>query len=425
MAHGQAEYPPAAWVPANSGNYTSANRPTTYQILYVVIHVTQGSYAGAISWFQNPASNVSAHYVTKSSNGAITQMVLHKDVGYHAGNWTYNTQSIGIEHEGFVSDPNWFTPSMYRSSADLSRWISERHGIPRTRSRFIGHVEVPGATHTDPGPFWNWDLYMEMIQQKAEFYSANPPVQLAAGASQDIIVRFWNRGDLAWSNTGAGPVYLATQSPAGRSSAFFTSGNWVSASRPAMPFVPTGPGGQAEFRFRVTAPLTPGVYNESFQLYKDSIGYFGPIVTFTIEVPSYETIYDNTDPRFFFKGSWVVGTTAAGRFGADYRYVSTATNESAYAVWYVNGVPNREYDVYAWWSQGTNRSDQAMYLLDQGPNRRPVAVTVNQQAGGGQWNYLGTMKMGSTGGMVKLSNQAPPLKVVIADAIRIVPRKIQ
>ncbi|MGH8881120.1 MAG: N-acetylmuramoyl-L-alanine amidase, partial [Stackebrandtia sp.] len=51
-----ADYPPAHWVPAYSGNYSSGRSSS---ITAVVIHVTQGSYAGTISWFQSPSANVS------------------------------------------------------------------------------------------------------------------------------------------------------------------------------------------------------------------------------------------------------------------------------------------------------------------------------------------------------------------------------
>lgn len=157
------DYGPALWVPANSGNYTVSNRTSSYPINYVVIHTVQGSYSSAINWFQNPAANVSAHYVIRSSDGQVTQMVREKDVAYHAGNWTYNTQSVGIEHEGYVNNPSWYTDAMYRASAALTRNVCVRYGIPMTRSRIIGHSEVPGATHTDPGPNWNWTYYMQLV----------------------------------------------------------------------------------------------------------------------------------------------------------------------------------------------------------------------------------------------------------------------
>jgi N-acetyl-anhydromuramyl-L-alanine amidase AmpD len=161
------DYGPALWAPADPGNYTVSDRESAFPINYVVIHTTQGSYAGTINWFQNPAANVSAHYVIRSSDGQITQMVREKDIAFHAGNWTYNTQSIGIEHEGFVDDPSWYTDSMYRASAALTRNVCLKYGIPMTRSRIIGHFEVPGATHTDPGPNWNWTFYMQLVTQSS------------------------------------------------------------------------------------------------------------------------------------------------------------------------------------------------------------------------------------------------------------------
>ncbi|MEV4534182.1 N-acetylmuramoyl-L-alanine amidase [Asanoa sp. NPDC049518] len=157
------DYGPAVWAPANAGNYTVSSREGGYPIDYVVIHVTQGSYAGSIAWFQNPASNVSAHYTFRSSDGAVTQSVREKDIGYHAGNWDYNTRSIGIEHEGFVDNPAWFTDAMYRASASLTRNLTAKYGIPRDRAHIIAHREVPGATHTDPGPHWNWTYYMQLV----------------------------------------------------------------------------------------------------------------------------------------------------------------------------------------------------------------------------------------------------------------------
>jgi len=165
IAHASTDYGPAAWVPANSANYTVANRESDYNINYVVIHTTQGSYNGTISWFQNPASQVSAHYVVRSSDGAVTQMVREKDIGWHAGNWSYNTQSIGIEHEGFVEQDGWYTEAMYRSSAAIVRSVTAKYNIPRDRAHIIAHSEVPGATHTDPGPRWNWTYFMSLVNQ--------------------------------------------------------------------------------------------------------------------------------------------------------------------------------------------------------------------------------------------------------------------
>lgn len=153
-----ADYPPARWVAAHPNNYSPGR---SAGVSTVVIHVTQGSYAGTISWFQNPSSGVSAHYVIKSSNGEVTQMVRDGDTGYHAR--SANPYSVGIEHEGFVDNPSWFTDAMYRSSAALTRHLCDKFGLPKTRNHVKGHNEMPGNDHTDPGPHWNWSYYMSLV----------------------------------------------------------------------------------------------------------------------------------------------------------------------------------------------------------------------------------------------------------------------
>ncbi|MBS1149627.1 MAG: amidase [Myxococcaceae bacterium] len=137
---------------------------TSYQ--YVLIHTMQGSYSGCISWFQNPTSKVSSHYQVRSSDGQITQMVTHANTAWHAQ--CYNGKSVGIEHEGYVANPGqWYTDAMYTESAKLTRWIADRHGIPKDRAHIIGHNEVSSACntggHTDPGSGWNWSKYMGLV----------------------------------------------------------------------------------------------------------------------------------------------------------------------------------------------------------------------------------------------------------------------
>jgi N-acetyl-anhydromuramyl-L-alanine amidase AmpD len=161
------DYGPALWVPAYSGNYAVANRESDYPINYVFIHTIEGSYNSAIYWFQDPASGVSTHYVIRSSDGQITQMVREKDVGYHVWYWTYNSQSIGIEHEGYVTQSGWYTDAMYKASAALTRNVCLKYGIPMDRAHILAHSEVPGGTsHTDPGPYWDWNYYMSLVRQE-------------------------------------------------------------------------------------------------------------------------------------------------------------------------------------------------------------------------------------------------------------------
>ncbi|AXG76361.1 N-acetylmuramoyl-L-alanine amidase [Streptomyces paludis] len=158
-----AGYPPTHWIPAAASNYTVADRPTDHRIDRVVIHVTQETFPDAMRIFQNPAKKVSAHYMVASADGYIGQFVREKDIAWHAGNWDWNTRAIGIEHEGWVDRPEYFTDVLYASSAALTAAVCDRYGIPRTRSRIVGHSEVPGANHSDPGPLWDWDRYLRLV----------------------------------------------------------------------------------------------------------------------------------------------------------------------------------------------------------------------------------------------------------------------
>lgn len=157
--------------PTNYGNYDTADRPHDMKIKYIVIHDTEGSYQSAIDWFQNPASFVAVHYVIRSSDGEVTQMVRTKDVGWQAGNWYMNMHSIGIEHEGVAAEGgSWYTEAMYRSSAKLVRYLADRYDVPLDRQHIIGHDQVPAINparvprmHYDPGPYWDWDHYMDLL----------------------------------------------------------------------------------------------------------------------------------------------------------------------------------------------------------------------------------------------------------------------
>ncbi|MGP8297427.1 N-acetylmuramoyl-L-alanine amidase [Streptomyces inhibens] len=158
-------YPPVHWNPANPANFTTANRPTQYPIEMVVVHVTQETYEDTLRLFGDPAHKAAAHYVVRSSDGRLAQCVKERNVAWHAGNWDYNTRSIGIEHEGWIDDPTWFTDALYEQSARLTAAICDRYRIPKDREHIIGHVEVPGTDHTDPGEYWDWARYLQLVTE--------------------------------------------------------------------------------------------------------------------------------------------------------------------------------------------------------------------------------------------------------------------
>ncbi|MFI7404930.1 N-acetylmuramoyl-L-alanine amidase [Streptomyces sp. NPDC049541] len=160
---GAVDFRGAQWVAASPANYRRADRPDDYAIDRVIIHVTQGDFASAVKAFQDPDYKAAAHYIVRK-DGHVTQMIRELDVAFQAGNREYNERGVGIEHEGFVEDRSSFTDAMYASSARLTAGICRRYGIPVDREHIIGHVEVPGTDHTDPGRYWDWDRYMGLVR---------------------------------------------------------------------------------------------------------------------------------------------------------------------------------------------------------------------------------------------------------------------
>ena len=158
--------------PGDYGNYDVANRPEDgLAIRYAIIHDTEVLYEPTIALFQNSHAYVSSHYVLRSSDGEVTQMVPTQHVAWHAGNWWINTHAIGYENEGFaIEGAQWYTNQLYRSLARLTRYHAQRFGFEPDRGHVLGHDELPGPTaafqagmHWDPGPFFDWAHFMALV----------------------------------------------------------------------------------------------------------------------------------------------------------------------------------------------------------------------------------------------------------------------
>ncbi|MFF2571375.1 N-acetylmuramoyl-L-alanine amidase [Streptomyces sp. NPDC058084] len=157
---------------AAASNYqVSSRKANGLDVDFIVIHDLEGTYDGGVSWFQDPASGVSAHYVLKADGSEATQMVATKDIAFHAGNYWVNLHGVGIELEGYAAQgPTWFTPAQYKATATLVLYLARRFDVPLDRKHIIGHDNVlptrparaPDA-HWDPGPYWDWEKFMALL----------------------------------------------------------------------------------------------------------------------------------------------------------------------------------------------------------------------------------------------------------------------
>lgn len=123
---------------------------------------------------------------------------------------------------------------------------------------------------------------------------------------------------------------------------------------------------------------------------------------------------DNNSGGFSVVGTWATGSSATDKFGADYRYHSTAP-VSEPAQWTTALNTSGTWNVWAWWPQGANRSTTASYIITHAGGTS--TVTVNQQLNGGKWNLLGSWSMSGTVN-VKLSCWTSTGSIVVADAIK-------
>lgn len=213
------QFLPAAYAqnsssPYDYGNYDLADRPADgLAIRYLVVHDTEVRYGPTLAEFQNSHAYASAHYVIRSKDGLVTQMVPTKDIAWHAGNWYVNTHAVGIENEGFaLAGAKWYTNKLYHSLARLTRYEARRFGFPLDRAHVFGHDQVPGPTgayqagmHWDPGTYFNWAHFMALV---------GAPITQSGTAGTDPVVTIdptWRTNRPTVTGCGDGTATCRTQ----------------------------------------------------------------------------------------------------------------------------------------------------------------------------------------------------------------------
>jgi hypothetical protein len=138
-----------------------------------------------------------------------------------------------------------------------------------------------------------------------------------------------------------------------------------------------------------------------------------------------DIIIDNADASCSFSGTWSTGSSAADKYGADYRYCSAVTGAATKTATYTPNilVPGC-YDVFTWYPAGGNRTPNAPWTTYF--NGGSVTMLVNQQTGGGMWQPIASSKpfLAGTSGSVQVANNALPTNVM-ADAVRLSYSSIQ
>lgn len=167
---------------SNSGSY---DRKSKWVVLHTMETGENSSIAENIGagWFTNPNAQASAHYCV--DDNSIVQCVNEGDYAWASGP-TGNLNGIQIEMAGRAaqSRADWlddYSRAMLERTAALTADICKRHGIPvrvlsdeqvaRGEAGITTHASLARVfretDHSDPGPDFPWDFFMERVQEHA------------------------------------------------------------------------------------------------------------------------------------------------------------------------------------------------------------------------------------------------------------------
>jgi AmpD protein len=106
---------------------------------------------------------VSSHFLVRR-DGQIVQFVPCSKRAWHAGASVWrgrsrcNDFSVGIELEG--SDFGPYAERQYASLVRLTRCLKRIYPI----GEIVGHSDIAPGRKTDPGPFFDWDMYLKRLK---------------------------------------------------------------------------------------------------------------------------------------------------------------------------------------------------------------------------------------------------------------------
>lgn len=166
----------------------------------VVIHVMEGTMAGCIAWFNDPAAQASTHYAV-GKDGGIVQFVQLADAPYGHGavevgyeqapallreNWGLNPNRwlVGIEHEGWSGEA--MTAAQFDASTRLTAWLfaevfakGTATDVAADRGHILRHGEIsPRSRARCPGyPEETLTRYVARVRELLVGSATRPPDQ--------------------------------------------------------------------------------------------------------------------------------------------------------------------------------------------------------------------------------------------------------
>ena len=227
-ASAKAPLPPGVISRASWGARATGACGSTHSPRYLTIHHTatpnNDSITPAARMRQMQAYHIDTngwcdfgYHYTVGIDGKVYEGRDPDRTGAHVGN--HNTNNVGISVVGtFVN----FSPreSQLSTLTDISRWVVNRYGIPKSRSNVLGHKEWSGHTsNTCPGLLLPW--LPTLVQRLSGSTPPPPPQATVLDSFESSVGRFGSAPTLSGSTVG-----ISTASTAQRSNIQARNGSW-------------------------------------------------------------------------------------------------------------------------------------------------------------------------------------------------------
>ena len=303
----------------------------------------------AVTWCETVVSNAAAVGVTVTP-------VIYCSQSY-AGSYFNSTVTKYIPWIAVwptTPDPQTGSPSSYGPWPTWTLWqYSSSTTVPNHSGR------VDGDSFNGTATTLLTKLLIGGAGNVATIVSASVPNTVVTGDTFTATITLKNSGGTAWTNTGAIPYKLGSQSPQDNTT-------W-GLNRVALPSSPINAGANAVFTFTATAPTNIGTYAFSWRMLQESATWFGSTFTTNITVVS---------------ASPAIATQPASQTvveGKTVQFKVVATGDPTLT--------------YQWRWNGTNLSDGANL---SGTTSATLAITNVQPAQSGSYSVVVTNGLGST-----------------------------